>query len=182
MLWERPFNCFNYTVISTVRHRAQAEFCRGEGGKARTAAHAGSGAGEQDGAMAARHHTARRLAADPKADHSEFLPMLKDMRVWLLAVPGLLAAGGLLVGCAQPQPTITVLAGARAVSVPAQSSCTIQPTGKRPTCRKEAQGAVMISERVCRYGADAVVESCGISREKASTTSSVASVAIDTSI
>jgi len=55
-----------------------------------------------------------------------------SLRRALAAAVGLIAAGGLLAGCDKPQPTITVLADDRAVSVPAQSSCTIQPTG---TCQ-----------------------------------------------
>ncbi len=34
-----------------------------------------------------RQTIATRLAADPKSDHSDLLPMLKDVRVWLLAIP-----------------------------------------------------------------------------------------------
>jgi len=43
------------------------------------------------------------------------------------AVAGLVAAGVLLAACDKPQPAILVLADDRAVSVPAQPSCTIQP-------------------------------------------------------
>ena len=64
-----------------LRHGAQAELCRGEGGKARAAAHAGGGAGEQDGAVAARHHVARRLAAGEEAAIAGELPGLAEQRL-----------------------------------------------------------------------------------------------------
>ena len=43
------------------------------------------------------------------------------------ALLGLVAAALLVTGCAKPQPSITVLAGDRATTVPAQPSCTIVP-------------------------------------------------------
>ena len=53
-------------------------FADGEGGKALAAAHAGGRAGEQDGAAAARHHDARRLAADQEAGVAGELPGLEE--------------------------------------------------------------------------------------------------------
>ena len=43
------------------------------------------------------------------------------------ALVGLAAAAVLLTACDKPQPTITVLGNDRAVTVPAQPSCTILP-------------------------------------------------------
>ena len=64
-----------------LRHGPQAEFSRGEGGEARAAAHAGGGAGEQDGAVAARHHMARRLATGEEAAIAGELPGLAEQRL-----------------------------------------------------------------------------------------------------
>jgi hypothetical protein len=50
-----------------------------------------------------------------------------SLRRAVSALLGLVAAGMLLAGCDKPQPTITVLSGSHAVTVPAQPSCTILP-------------------------------------------------------
>src|SRR5580704_11952830 len=57
-----------------LRHRAQAEFCAGECRIAAATAKRGGGAGEEDAALAARQHQARRFAACDKAGPAGHFP------------------------------------------------------------------------------------------------------------
>ncbi|HTZ45518.1 MAG TPA: DUF2771 family protein [Jatrophihabitans sp.] len=52
-----------------------------------------------------------------------------SLRRAVAAVVALFAATVLLTACDKPQPTITVLSGDRATTVPAQSTCTILTAG-----------------------------------------------------
>ena len=61
-----------------LRDGAQAEFGAGERRIADAAAHAGGGAGEEDGALAARQHQPRRLAAGEEAGVAGHLPDLAE--------------------------------------------------------------------------------------------------------
>ena len=64
-----------------LRHRAQSEFGAGKGRKAAAAAQGRGGAGEEDVALAARHHQPGRFASGQEAGPAGHLPHLAEHAV-----------------------------------------------------------------------------------------------------